>query len=281
MKTNHNKKSNVGLIFEFLSRQVLSGMIQNDNKKARQAVRLIKTYFCPEKELSEEFKLFNTLLYSQVKDHRVASRLLSSVLEEAKKLPYLQISKQKYDLLNDVRRVFGESVFDSQVENYRVYASVQQLMDDARGHKPIKDVAERVLFEEYVLEHLVDNSEVQRIEEYKEKGYYQERDDIDRLTYNLVMKKFNQKWKDQLSPAQVVMLREYIVRKDDDEFQNFANDKVEQIKKTLLDYKNTTSEAVITLKIDTVLNEIDSKKDDLSYLLVCAKLCEDMAGEQE
>jgi len=278
MKSKHNKKSNVGLMFEFLSRHMVSGVMQKDNRRARQAVRILKKFYHPRSSLYEEFNLFNTLLYSQARSRDSATKLLYAVLEKARGLPYLQIGRQKYNMLCEIYKVLGgRGFFNAPVANYSVYAAIQRMLDDARGHRQIGDIADRVSCEERVLDHLCDNTEVKRIVEYKRQGLYQERFDVDNLTYKILMEKFNRKWNGRLSVAQTKVLREYILSPNSKAFNIYADKKFQEVTSYLRNYQKKAADPTITLKVEAVLKKLMEKKRDLPYLLVCVKLCEDIA----
>ena len=79
-KKSHNKKRNVGIIYEQLITKISSALIDNDDKTALEAKKLIKKYFQPGTELHKEHKLFNALAVTRISDNILASQ----IMEEAK-----------------------------------------------------------------------------------------------------------------------------------------------------------------------------------------------------
>ena len=60
----HNKKRNVGLIYELLLRHLSSRIIVNDKKGAKIATAILEKHFSKGSELYKEFRLFNALAKS-------------------------------------------------------------------------------------------------------------------------------------------------------------------------------------------------------------------------
>ena len=61
MNRSHNKKRNIGLIFEQLVQASSESLIQSNNKKTKVVLSIINEHFCVGTELYKEFRLFNAL----------------------------------------------------------------------------------------------------------------------------------------------------------------------------------------------------------------------------
>ena len=85
MNKSHNKKRNVGVIFELLLRCVSARLIEHDEKSAQVALDIISKYFDKESELYREFRLFNALAKSTVSDTAVAAGILSEAKQAARR----------------------------------------------------------------------------------------------------------------------------------------------------------------------------------------------------
>ena len=75
-KRSHNKKRNVGIIYEQLILTVSKALIDNDINKAKIAKNIIKKYFRPGTEIYKEHKLFQSLIRTHIKDNSLATRIL-------------------------------------------------------------------------------------------------------------------------------------------------------------------------------------------------------------
>ena len=59
--SNHNKKRNVGLIYEQLIRYASKCILEGKTDRAEIAMQIMKEHFRPGTELYKEFRLFNAL----------------------------------------------------------------------------------------------------------------------------------------------------------------------------------------------------------------------------
>ena len=62
--TKHNKKRNVGLVYEMLLRFITESIISNNEILAKKAIKIIERRFDKNTELYKEFRLFNALAKS-------------------------------------------------------------------------------------------------------------------------------------------------------------------------------------------------------------------------
>ena len=61
-KLIHNKKSNLGLIFEYIMQELVESVIMKNPEKKKKLVEIIKKHFYKNKYLKEEFSIFTALL---------------------------------------------------------------------------------------------------------------------------------------------------------------------------------------------------------------------------
>ena len=94
------------------------------------------------------------------------------------------------------------------------------------------DISQKVKLEEVVINHLLDNKEIHRINEFAKKSK-SEFSNIDDLTYAFVIKKFNQRYNKVLSEGQKEILKQYIESTSDKVFEVFVNKKVKNIENEL------------------------------------------------
>ena len=132
MSKSHNKKRNVGIIYEQLINFMCSRLLEEDNKTVSEAVSLIKNHFKPGSQLHKEYKLFKALATTS----GVSDQLASSIIGEAKKACNKMfnndiLEKEKSRLIRDLNYSFGKGrIFEEKVENYRTYATIQTLLNE-------------------------------------------------------------------------------------------------------------------------------------------------------
>ena len=136
MPRSHNKKRNVGIIYEQIINFVCGRLLEEDKKSAENAVSIVKSHFRPNSQLYKEYKLFKALATT----HNVNDQLASSIINEAKKacnkmFNNESLEKEKSSLIRDLNYAFGKGViFEEKVSNYRTYATIQTLLNEWRNN---------------------------------------------------------------------------------------------------------------------------------------------------
>lgn len=262
MKTTKHK--NVGLLFEFLTHQFLEETSKKNSAKVQKALYIIKKYFRKGTQLNEELKLFNTILYNQVSKYPTASRLLAEVLKASKNIDDSKLRNEKYNLLKEIYANFEKKeFFDAWIPNYKVYSSIYALMEDARGTDLKLEIDTKVMLEEQVLSHLMENKEIKRMNEFVEKLSTNETevDNMDDLTFHFVIKKFNEKYNSILSPGQREILREYISCTSDREFNEFVERTSNSIDQQLYDGIKQSTDRSISSKLFEAMKRLSGIKE--------------------
>ena len=85
MNIQHNKKRNVGIIYELLLRSVSSAIVEGDKNRAQLALDIIEKHYDKKTELYKEYRLFNALIKSTVSDTPVAAAVLSEAKSAARR----------------------------------------------------------------------------------------------------------------------------------------------------------------------------------------------------
>ena len=86
----HNKKRNVGVIYEVLVRYIAECMVEKNNDNRRIASRILKKYYSPGTEIFKEYRLFKSLVETTVSTESVASSILQEAKKAAKELEQCQ-----------------------------------------------------------------------------------------------------------------------------------------------------------------------------------------------
>jgi hypothetical protein len=126
MAIKHSKYRNTGILFELLVRQTTSDLIKNQDSKA---VKILKKYFT-NTELGKEYSLYNTFATSQKLSEAKAEILISTILEQYKKLDYEKIGKLKYNLIKEIKASYNlDDFFKAKVDNYKPFASIYTIFE--------------------------------------------------------------------------------------------------------------------------------------------------------
>ena len=126
MKIKHSKFKNTGILFELLVRQITADTLKGGDSPA---IDILKEYFV-KTELGREYKLYESILKSQTLNEGRANILISTILENSKKYNRSALRKQKYNLINEIKRHYSlESFFGAKVKNYKEIASIYTLIE--------------------------------------------------------------------------------------------------------------------------------------------------------
>ena len=265
MKIKHSKYKNTGVLFELLVRQITADTLKGSNSPA---IDILKEYFV-KTSLGREYKLYESVLKSNVISEGRANTIISTILENSKRFSRSSLKKQKYNLINEIKKHYDLDVFfGSKIKNYKELAALYTLIE---GYNQKTDIDSQQLINNKItlLEHL---TKKQINADDIKKDIIQEFDEYDKdtriLTYKVLLEKFNSKY-DNLSSDQKRVLKEYINSVDSTPgLRTFYNQKINELKSTLEKDINDIKDKAIQIKLTEVnkflveLNKTDKVSDD-------------------
>jgi len=265
MKIKHSKYKNTGVLFELLVRQITADTLKGSNSPA---IDILKKYFV-KTSLGREYKLYESVLKSNVISEGRANTIISTILENSKRFSRSSLKKQKYNLINEIKEHYDLDVFfGSKIKNYKELAALYTLIE---GYNYKEDVDSTQLINNKItlLEHLT-KKEV-NAEDVK-KDIIQEFNDYDKdtriLTYKVLLEKFNSKY-DSLSEGQKTVLKEFINSVDSTPgLRNFYNTKINELKDNLKNVIDNIKDKTTQIKLNEVskflveLDKTDKVGDD-------------------
>jgi len=287
----HNKKRNVGLINEFLSKHIASCIVDKKLSQVDKAQELwMKHLGNQNSELAKEHALFNALYKTNVKNREVAASLLEDVKSHCKKLDASKLDKEKTALLHEVKAsIADEKFFSREVNDYKLCASIQVLMNSWRDgiHS---NLSETSALEDMVLEHLIKENKFAPLDpsvlELNEK-------DIDGLVVSIMTEKFNKKYENTLTDIQKEIIELYVFSKETSNITKLA-ESLKEIRLTTLsyiDYETKTSDNKRVVeklqKIKSLLEgrykEVSPKNitdDMVTFYMTASKLREELNSNE-
>lgn len=256
MSNPHNKKRNVGIIYEQLLQRAAAALIDNDMKTVNNCTAIIKKYYRPGTEIFKEFRLFQALLNTTVRSEALGLRIIQEAKRGVNMFSQRQLDIEKSAMIKDINRGINDSnFFNIPIKEYRLYATVQTLMNDWRKDDDASFV--RVVdYEQKLLEWLGSEKEAAPIlEDLATK-------DVSSLSVKIMNEKFEQKWGVKLNDLQRTLIKDYI-------HGHVDSSMLENIKRRTLRglnrLKESTDSEVILEKLDEVatrVNSADSKSLD-------------------
>ena len=247
MKIKHSKYKNTGILFELLVRQITADTLKGDDSPA---IDVLKSYFV-KTELGREYKLYESVIKSKVLNESRANVLISTILENSKKFNRTILKKQKYNLINEIKKHYNlESFFGTKVKNYKEIASVYTLIESYNTAE-LTDINQINQNKVTLLEFLTKQETTKPTDELMNEfsGYDK---DLRQLTYRVLLEKFNDKY-DSLSIEQKEILKEFIYSVDSTpSLREFYNTKVNNLKEILNKESNNIKDPATKIKITEV-----------------------------
>lgn len=257
MKIKHSKYKNTGILFELLVRQITADTLKGGDSPA---IDILKEYFV-KTSLGREYKLYETILKSQVLNEGRANIVISTILESSKKFNRTTLRKQKYNLINEIKKHYDLDVFfGSKIKNYKELAALYTLIE---SYNYEQDTNTQQLIDNKVtlLEHLT-KQEIKE-EDVKEdvlKEFQTYDKDLRILTYKVLLEKFNDKYQN-LSAEQKQVLKEFINSVDSTPgLRDFYNSKINELRSSIVEISDLIKDKATQIKVVEVsklLVEID------------------------
>ena len=134
MSFSHNKKRNIGLLYEFLIKTISNALVENDKQKSAKALKIIKQSFKPGTELYKEFRLINSLMRTTVSSEAVAASIMSEAKMAARTHDVNLLDHQKSILIRNINhQLRDENFYDQYVNEYKMFATLQSLINNWRN----------------------------------------------------------------------------------------------------------------------------------------------------
>lgn len=243
----HSKYKNTGILFELLVRQIATDTLNNNDSKA---TAIIKEHFGKKTELAKELKLYQSAIKESFNSEYKAGEFLNIILKERAKLTETTLSKQKYNLIKDIKKNFVlEDFFKYRVSNYKENASIYKLFEYRNSDNP----KQYIECKSTLMEHLTGKSQnSDKIVTTINEDYSKQPKEIRLLAWKMLVENFNTKYTN-LSNKQRSILKEYIESVDNSEkLKNFVVRESNQLQKSLKSVKIT--DKVTKIKVNEVIS---------------------------
>ena len=248
MKIKHSKYKNTGILFELLVRQITADTLKGVESPA---IGLLKKYFV-KTSLGREYKLYESILKSKVVNENKASLFISTTLDSSKKLSRGSLKKQKYNLINEIKNHYNlDSFFGAKIKDYKELAALYTLIEGTNSEKPV-DTNQLVNNKITLLEFLTKQEVSTKQKDIVLEEFSTYDNDTRILTYKILLERFNAKY-DTLSNDQKRVLKEFIYSVDSTpSLREFYNDKINELKNTLIENSKNIKDQVTKIKIEEV-----------------------------
>jgi hypothetical protein len=255
----HNKKRNVGIIYELLLRHVSSKLVENKKAEAQIALDIIEKRFDHSTELFKEFRLFKALTTSTAEDSAIAAAIIQESKAAAKRIDGEKLEAEKGRLIHDINYKINESTFyTASISDYKTFATIQTLINNWRSNDRA-DLTKMVMYEGQLIQKLLEEKQPAPVLEE------QKTEDTDMLVIKIMTEKLNEKYAGTLTNEQKDIIKNYVFAAASDDMSEFTS-YLDSIKANTLSmvselYK-TTDNDIILEKVEEVKNKITSLRTD-------------------
>ena len=272
----HNKKRNVGLIHEQLVRYASQQLVDGNNDTAETALQILGKHFTNEAELQREFKLFNSLVHTQVPTKELARRIIEESRAACVKHSAAKLRSEKSLLIRDINHMLNKNDFYSKkIPEYKIFATVQALLNEWRGANRLSP--REIVSYELVLENwLFRDSERSTLDKVKY---------ANPLTLKLMIEKFNKKYINSLNKAQTCLIEAKLMGNDESVQQQteklkarsqnalnsfyqscdnrVLNEKKDAVKKQIISFQPGHTEEIIAkaLMLSSLIDELENNNE--------------------
>ena len=274
--TKHNKRSNVGLIYEFLLRNMSKSLTENKPETFNKSKEIIQKFFNRETEIHKEFRLINALVNESVGSPEHATLILEEVRKTASGFNGDMLVKEKFLLVKEINESLGgNSFYDFQIQNYKLYATAATMVKYWRGEKSL-DVSTAIKYQKILAENLSKEHVAPEVESDSI---------IDPLVVKIMTEKVNQKYGSNLTLEQKEILQSYMLQEGSEDFEEKLSSIKEETLNLLREYESNASSEVVKENITNVeekiknLNTSELSDETVKRFLEVSKLKHELMGE--
>jgi len=278
----HNKKRNIGLLYEFLIRTISQALVDDDKKRSAKALKIVKTHFKPGTELYKEFRLINSIMKTTVSSESVASSILGEAKSAARTHDVNALDREKSLLIRSINHQLNdENFYDQHISEYRTFATIQNLLNDWRSSS--SDLSKMAGYEDQVVQWLTTPKH-----ESNEQVVAEGSIGSNRLLMKIMMKKLGEKYDNALTTEQKSLIKAYAFSTANDDTKTIIL-KLQEIREKLLNSiekyvsNNSNQEKYLSNKLNEVKSQIIHEISEVNDAVVAeymlyVKLIDELSG---
>jgi len=253
-KLKHSKIKNTSILFELLTRQITADVLAG---KSTKSVKIVKKYFNENTELGKELQLYRLLSEKHYESESRATELVNVVLKSRQKLSNSKLRSEKYNLIKEIKESYKvDDFFNGRISNYKLLASIYntfqaETIDET--FNPEQTVNAKFTVLEHITSKKISNNEAKA---HVLKEYNKSDKDLRLLAYQILVDKFNQKYK-TLDESQKNLLKNYINNvSNTNSMREFIDSEVVKIKKILKLHIPRITDDITKIKLTEAVNQI-------------------------
>lgn len=251
----HNKIKNTEFLFECLSRQVTSDIL-NDVKDSP-ALKIIKEHFKKGSVLNQELELYKALSSKSITETNKIDYLVDSVGKLRKKISNRELRNAKYNIVKAIKEHYDvNQIFKTRIKDYKTVASIYKFFESLSTEiQPLEETNIRF--------NMIENLTIlptQGKKKNKFESFSKQDADIRLLAYKMLVDKFNSKYS-TLTESQRNLLKQYINNiSNTNSFKEYIISEVSKIQKELKSYLPKIDDNVVKIKLKEAIKISDNYK---------------------
>jgi len=213
MRHKHNKKRNTAFLFEVLIREMTKSVINEDAKKKKYIVSLLKEFFSKDSVLYKELQLYKNIVASKNLKSDIVVRIISEARRVYSTLNQEDIFNQQSNLIKKMNKDLSKDAFSMFVPSYKDLATVYQIFNSSNSPK------KKILLEERLINSFANEEGNNKIVP------------SDSIIYKTFIKKFNNEYSTMFT-EQKLLISKYVTSFVDDgiELKIYLNEEVGRLK---------------------------------------------------
>ena len=249
----HNKIKNTEFLFECLSRQVTSDIL-NDVKDSP-ALKIIKEHFKKGSVLNQELELYKALSSKSITEANKIDYLVDSVGKLRKKISNRELRNAKYNIVKAIKEHYDvNQIFKTRIKDYKTVASIYKFFESL-------SIDVQPLEETNIRFNMIENLTIlptQGKKKSKFENFSKQDSDIRLLAYKMLVDKFNSKYS-KLTESQRNLLKQYINNiSNTNSFKEYIISEVSEIQKELKSYLPKIDDNVVKIKLKEAIKISDN-----------------------
>ncbi len=196
---SHNKRMNVGLVYEMLIRELSSALIDSNERTVSLVTSILERHFSEGSILLSELDIHRTVVERRGVPVGLARRIVDEIKLAGAKLNKPMISGAKHKLIREIDASLGTEIFSRhKIAEYKAHASVNLLIQKGFDRR-IDEGIEMVGIEEYLIAFLSSD----KIQE-------QFSDAPAKLAYGIALEAYENEYGKSLDQHQKELLAEHV-----------------------------------------------------------------------
>ena len=263
-KFKHNKKRNSAFLYEALVQELTKSIVSKNTEEKNKIVKIIKESFGKNSLMYQELKLYRSISETNNVDTLTAEKIINEAKRQHSQINSEKLIEEQVSLVRKIRKTLSQDMFSNFVPNYKSLASIYQIFNNTQKIKS-----------KILLENEMANKMTSKVIEEK-------MEPIDNLVFKSFVKRFNEKYEENLLSEQKEMFSKYILSFSNNgvEFNSFLNEEIGRLKEKInesLKTEEVSEDDEMTQKTKEIYELLESyktKKPDENMILEIAKIQE-------